>query len=322
MISSLPLGGPSDCADDHPGTNDRHLWLHRCSCPGDGVAGDLAESSLGTYSMGSWPGRLPPLILGELRTLNTVPCKWSIFFELSGKDCRLKTPATAIGSRWIGPGRCMANLTLTFDLVWPNSWPRNDLESQQGQRRCSNKWLEVFCHSTHAARETRSFRLGSCWNYLHHQRPWLKYALHVNSMKLVILLPLLYWSIHTKDESKRGTAFAFIFGVNWLWRCGVTASFGVFFHETKCNGMTSFMEFMVVHMNWVFVYIRTAQCDVTPSRQKRSKMVQGWITSLQKDTKQCCDVIMKLDPNKALLHFLAKGLVHLFALVANVEKIS
>ena len=25
---------------------------------------------------------------------------------------------------------------------------------------------------------------------------------------------LFYWSIHTKDESKRGTAFAFIFGVN------------------------------------------------------------------------------------------------------------
>ena len=51
-------------------------------------------------------------------------------------------------------------------------------------------------------------------------------------------------SIHTKDESKRGTAFAFIFGVNWLWRRGVTASFGVFFHEMRCSGMTSFMEFM------------------------------------------------------------------------------
>ena len=36
----------------------------------------------------------------------------------------------------------------------------------------------------------------------------------MNSMKLVIPLHLLYWSIHTKDESKRGTAFAFIFGVN------------------------------------------------------------------------------------------------------------
>ena len=36
----------------------------------------------------------------------------------------------------------------------------------------------------------------------------------INSMKLSIPLHSLYWSIHTKDESKRGTAFAFIFGVN------------------------------------------------------------------------------------------------------------
>ena len=46
---------------------------------------------------------------------------------------------------------------------------------------------------------------------------------NMKSMKVVILLHSLYWSIHTKVESKRGTAFAFIFGVNWLWRCGVTA---------------------------------------------------------------------------------------------------
>ena len=56
-------------------------------------------------------------------------------------------------------------------------------------------------------------------------------------MKLVIPLHSLYWSIHTKDESKH------------LWcelalACGVTASFGVFCHEIKCNGMPSFMEFM------------------------------------------------------------------------------
>ena len=38
--------------------------------------------------------------------------------------------------------------------------------------------------------------------------------LHLNSMELVIPLHSLYWSIHTKDESKRGIAFAFIFGVN------------------------------------------------------------------------------------------------------------
>ena len=36
----------------------------------------------------------------------------------------------------------------------------------------------------------------------------------MSSVKLVIPLHSLYWSIHTKDESKRGTAFAFIFGVN------------------------------------------------------------------------------------------------------------
>ena len=36
----------------------------------------------------------------------------------------------------------------------------------------------------------------------------------MNSMKLVIPLHSLYGSIHTKDESKHGTAFAFIFGVN------------------------------------------------------------------------------------------------------------
>ena len=39
-------------------------------------------------------------------------------------------------------------------------------------------------------------------------------TLYMSSMKLVNPLHSLYWSIHTKDESKRGTAFAFIFGVN------------------------------------------------------------------------------------------------------------
>ena len=42
----------------------------------------------------------------------------------------------------------------------------------------------------------------------------------------------LYWSIHTKDESKRETAFAFIFGVNWLWRCGFPALLRIFFQLT------------------------------------------------------------------------------------------
>ena len=74
-------------------------------------------------------------------------------------------------------------------------------------------------------------------------RIWAETNKCMNSMKLVIPLHSLYWSIHTKDESKHGTIFAFIFGVNWLWSHGVTALFGLFFHEIKCNGMTSFMEF-------------------------------------------------------------------------------
>ena len=41
---------------------------------------------------------------------------------------------------------------------------------------------------------------------------------NMNSMKLVIPLHSLYWSIHTKDESKRGTAFAFIFRVKPVQR--------------------------------------------------------------------------------------------------------
>ena len=40
------------------------------------------------------------------------------------------------------------------------------------------------------------------------------YIVLMNSMKLVIPLHSLYWSIHTKDESKLENAFAFIFGVN------------------------------------------------------------------------------------------------------------
>ena len=45
-----------------------------------------------------------------------------------------------------------------------------------------------------------------------------KWMRNMNSMKLAFPLRSSYWSIHTKD------------GVNWLWRCGVTASFGDKFH--------------------------------------------------------------------------------------------
>ena len=81
---------------------------------------------------------------------------------------------------------------------------------------------------------TLSSRLQHGKQHLHKTQPELTVlrqltSHRVKSMKLVIPLHSLHWSIHTKDESKRGTAFAFIFGVNWLWRCGVTTSFGVFF---------------------------------------------------------------------------------------------
>ena len=42
---------------------------------------------------------------------------------------------------------------------------------------------------------------------------YLLLKLNLNSMELVIPLHSLYGSIHTKDESKLGTAFAFVFGV-------------------------------------------------------------------------------------------------------------
>ena len=65
-------------------------------------------------------------------------------------------------------------------------------------------------------------------------------------------LQTMLWHHNTRNESKCGSAFAFIFGVNWLWRCVVTASFEVFFREIKCKGMTGFMEFMI------FAFARTS----------------------------------------------------------------
>ena len=82
------------------------------------------------------------------------------------------------------------------------------------------------------------------------------YQWHVmNAMKLVNPLHSLYWSIHTKDKSKHRSTFAFIFGVNWLWHFGITASFGVFLHEIKCNGRTSFLEFMIC-VKWSFSHLK------------------------------------------------------------------
>ena len=67
--------------------------------------------------------------------------------------------------------------------------------------------------------------------------------------------------------------FAFIFGVNWLWHCGVTASFGVFFfHEIQCNGMTSFIEFMI-SANHCSEF---ASCRPNEFSQMGSLCVEAW----------------------------------------------
>ena len=113
----------------------------------------------------------------------------------------------------------------------------------------------------------------------------------MNSMKLVILLHFISWKkkiIFWYQQEVYFTKYIIFGKMHFL-----LISENAFCYEMKCNGMTSFMEFMIVHMDWDFVYFRTVLCDVTHSRQKRSKMIQGWITSLQKETKQCCDVIMK-----------------------------
>ena len=89
-------------------------------------------------------------------------------------------------------------------------------------------------------------------------------------MKPVILLHSLYWSIHTKDESKRGTAFAIIFGMNWLWHCAVTASFGVLFHEwnvtewqVSWNSFTIFSN--VVFVSYSLFYSENKLCSYNPT---------------------------------------------------------
>ena len=41
-----------------------------------------------------------------------------------------------------------------------------------------------------------------------------------------------------KMKTKSGSAFAFIFGVNWLWRCGITTSFSIFLDSDKHRNLT------------------------------------------------------------------------------------
>ena len=75
----------------------------------------------------------------------------------------------------------------------------------------------------------------------------------MNSMKLVIPLHFISWKkdskrccdtttpglIHTKDESKRGSAFAFIFGVNWPLQWDV--------REWQVSWNSIFMWYLLLH---------------------------------------------------------------------------
>ena len=105
-------------------------------------------------------------------------------------------------------------------------------------------WNRLPYHSSIQEMKMRVILKAIFWGHL--ECPlWTVMPYNMNSMKVVIPLHSLHWSIHTKDEGKHGTAFALIFGMNWLWCCVVTVSFGVFFHNIKCYGMISFMEFMM-----------------------------------------------------------------------------
>ena len=126
---------------------------------------------------------------------------------------------------------------------WPNWSPQSSLSCNSAY-----KISKCFGHNSFKIelQNPISWSISKC-HCLSVDITWLSQnfkAKNKNSMKHVNRLHSLCWSIHTKNESNRGTAFAFIFGVNWLWSCGVTASFGVFFCEMKCNGMIHFMEFM------------------------------------------------------------------------------
>ena len=114
-------------------------------------------------------------------------------------------------------------------------------------------------------------------------------------MKLVIPLHSLYWSIHTKDESKRRTTFAFIFGVNWLRCCCVTVSFGVFFYEIKCNGMTSFKEFMhVARYMFVLTGIFPGNfCDIS-----REEVGHSWINAQCPEASASSSSIYMMGPSQ------------------------
>ena len=84
--------------------------------------------------------------------------------------------------------------------------------SGQAQRidYCSCQVLLYCCGGRLLVQGVRTLK----FTFLIKSTPMLAKQIIMNYLKLVIPLHSLYWSVHAKDETKHGMAFAFIFGVN------------------------------------------------------------------------------------------------------------
>ena len=81
----------------------------------------------------------------------------------------------------------------------------------EGKKKCSDFWTWKI---ERKSLKTHGKVMEFYWTLNVRTQIMLILSLFMNSVKLVSLLHSLYWSIHTKNKSKCGSAFAFIFGVN------------------------------------------------------------------------------------------------------------
>ena len=136
----------------------------------------------------------------------------------------------------------------------------------------------------------------------------------MNSMKLVIPFPFISWkknnskrccdtttpeSIHTQDERKRGSTFAFIFGVNWpvQW---LKTEWRVSWNSCLANDvklfLVSFSSFLELCTYWatspkttVFISeTKSWMSSVTPSSSRSlNTKLSSWEEILKQPTKFC-----------------------------------
>ena len=126
---------------------------------------------------------------------------------------------------------------------------------------CYFHWVKTqyFCHlfadrRTWKLNETYTFSLTNHWLQLlmgHHERIQQKTWIPWN-------LSFCYTDCNgqftPKMKANAEPQFAFIFGVNWLWYCGVTASFGVFFHkENVTEWQFSWNSWLYCNMSIIMV---------------------------------------------------------------------